>query len=58
MLSRFFQIMLFYILLSYLVFPVGAYYIFGKNLQSAGMGYVVGSLISVVLWLTYGRYLV
>jgi hypothetical protein len=58
MLSRFVQIMLFYIVLSYLVFPVGAYYIFGHNLQIAGMGYVVGSLISVVLWLTYGRYLV
>ena len=58
MLSRFLQIMLFYIVLSYLVFPVGAYYIFGKNLQTAGMGYVVGSFVSVVLWLTYGRYLV
>jgi hypothetical protein len=58
MLSRFVQIMLFYVVLSYLVFPVGAYYIFGHNLQIAGMGYVVGSLISVVLWLTYGRYLV
>lgn len=58
MLSRFLQIMLFYIVLSYLVFPVGAYYIFGKNLQTAGMGYVVGSIVSVVLWLTYGRYLV
>jgi len=58
MFNRFIQIMLFYIVLSYVVFPVVAYYMFGRNLQVAGMGYVVGSIVSIILWLTYGKNLV
>ncbi len=48
------RIMLFYVFLSYLVMPIIFYYIFGKNLMSAGNGFVVGSIISIILWYIYG----
>jgi hypothetical protein len=50
--------MVFYVLISYILFPLIGYVMFGKTLQSAGHGFVVGSLISVALWYTYGRTLV
>jgi hypothetical protein len=50
----FIRIMLFYILLSYIVFPISFYYYFGKSLKHAGSGYVIGSIISVLLWYFYG----
>jgi hypothetical protein len=31
---------------------------FGKTLQSAGTGFVVGSVISMFLWYVYGRKLI
>jgi hypothetical protein len=55
---RYTQIMVFYVLISYILFPLIGYVMFGKTLQSAGHGFVVGSLISVALWYTYGRTLV
>lgn len=48
------RIMLFYVFLSYLVMPIIFYYSFGKNLMSAGNGFVVGSIISIILWYIYG----
>lgn len=48
------QIMVFYILLSYVILPVIFYHSFGKNLMSAGHGFVVGSILSIVLWYVYG----
>ena len=53
-LAIFTRIMVFYIVLSYLVMPVIFYYGFGKTLMSAGNGFVVGSIISIVLWYIYG----
>ena len=53
-LTKFLQIMLFYIFVSYLLGPVIFYYAFGRTLKSAGNGYVVGSILSVVLWHFYG----
>lgn len=50
----FIRIMLFYIILSYLVMPLIFYYAFGKNLIRVGDGFVVGSILSIVLWYTYG----
>lgn len=52
--STFLGIMVFYILLSYILFPILFYYSMGKTLQSAGNGFIVGSIISVVLWYFYG----
>lgn len=48
------RIMLFYVFLSYLLMPIIFYYSFGKNLMSAGNGFVVGSIISIILWYVYG----
>jgi len=56
--QTFFGIMLFYILLSYLVFPFIFYYSFGKSLDSAGNGFIVGSLVSIFLWGGFGRKMV
>ena len=56
--SMFLQIMLFYILLSYILFPMIFYFAFGKSLKQAGNGFVVGSIISIILWYTFGRKMV
>lgn len=49
-LSTFIGIMAFYIMLSYIIGPIIFYYAFGKTLKSAGNGFIVGSLVSIVLW--------
>jgi len=54
----FIGIMLFYMILSYVVFPAAFYYFAGKSLASAGNGFIVGSVISVILWLSVGRKMV
>ena len=54
-LQTFATIMAFYILLSYVIFPTVFYYFMEKSLLSAGNGFVVGSLVSIALWLSYGR---
>jgi hypothetical protein len=51
----FLGIMVFYIFISYILFPLGFYYGMGKTLANAGNGFVVGSLISVALWLGFGQ---
>lgn len=56
--QKFLGIMVFYILLSYVIFPVGFYYLAGKTLASAGNGFVLGSIISIVLWFMFGRKMV
>lgn len=48
------RIMIFYIFLSYLIMPAIFYYSFGKNFMSAGNGFVVGSILSIILWYVYG----
>lgn len=48
------RIMVFYIFLSYLIMPTIFYYSFGKKLMSAGNGFVVGSILSIILWYIYG----
>ena len=52
--QSFFMIMLFYILLSYVVGPMFFYYFVEKSLLSAGNGFVVGSVLSIMLWYGYG----
>lgn len=47
-------IMAFYAVLTYLVFPVVFYYTMGKTLKAAGNGFVLGSVVSVLLWMFYG----
>lgn len=47
-------IMAFYAVLTYLIFPVVFYYTMGKTLKAAGNGFVMGSVVSVLLWMFYG----
>lgn len=57
-LGKFSMIMLFYIFLSYLLGPVIGYFAFGKSSAAAGTGYVIGSIISIILWYTVGSKMV
>jgi hypothetical protein len=53
--QTFMGIMAFYIVLTYIIFPLGFYYLAGKTLASAGNGFVVGSIVSVILWYNFGK---
>ena len=52
-LQMFIATMVFYVLLSYVAMPLIFYYSVEKSLVSAGNGFVVGSLLSVVLWYAF-----
>ena len=56
--ETFFQIMLFYMVLSYIIGPMVFYYFIEKSLQSAGNGFIAGSVISIALWLMVGSKMV
>jgi len=56
--QTFIMIMVFYAFLSYILVPGLFFFFVEKSLQSAGKGFIVGSLISVVLWLMYGSKMV
>ncbi len=56
--QTFVGIMVFYFLLSYVLFPTGFYFWVEKTLVSAGNGFMVGSVISILLWLWVGKSLV
>lgn len=47
------QIMLFYSILTYFVLPIIGFYI-SKNKQGITNGLIVGTLISLLLWINYG----
>jgi len=52
--TKYAGVMAFYAVLTYILFPVIAYFLFGKTLEAAGNGFIVGSVVSVVLWKVYG----
>jgi len=54
-LMTFAAIMMFYIILSYLLFPAAFYYGVQKSYASAGNGYILGSLVSIGLWQFFGK---
>ena len=56
--QTFLGIMAFYAVLTFVIFPVGFYYLVNKSLMTAGNGFVVGSLISIILWFVFGRTLI
>ena len=56
--TTFLQIMVFYMFLSYVLGPVLFYYAFGRTLASAGNGFIVGSIVSVILWHFFGKKMV
>ena len=53
-LKTFIQIMVFYIVLSYVIMPYVFYHALGKKLSGAGSGFVLGSILSIILWYVYG----
>lgn len=52
--STFLAIMAFYIFLSYVLFPMIFFYFVERTLLSAGNGFALGSIISILLWYSYG----
>lgn len=52
--TKYAGVMAFYAVLTYVLFPAIAYFLFGKTLDAAGNGFIVGSIVSVVLWKVYG----
>ena len=57
-LQIFISIMVFYIILSYIIGPLLSYYFMGRTLRAAGNGFIVGSILSIILWLTVGSKMV
>jgi len=53
--QTFFGIMVFYAVLAYIICPTIGYYLGGRTINAAGNGFIVGSLISIILWLTVGK---
>ena len=56
--SKFIGIMIFYVILSYLIGPLIGYYFLGKTTKAVGTGFVVGSVLSIILWYSYGSKMV
>ena len=52
--TKYTGVMAFYAVLTYILFPVIAYFLFGKTLEMVGNGFIVGSILSVILWKVYG----
>lgn len=57
-LNTFVGVIAFYAFLACVLFPVVFYYTFNRSLVNAGNGYVIGSLVSIMLWFVYGNKLV
>ena len=57
-LQTFMGIMAFYAVLSFVLGPVVFYYLVDKTLISAGNGFMVGSVLSIILWNIYGKKLI
>lgn len=51
-------IMFFYALLAFIIGPLAFYYLAGRSLEMAGNGFVVGSIVSIALWYTFGKKMV
>jgi len=49
-LSKFAMVMAFYAILACILMPVLFYYLLGKTLLSAGNGFMVGSVVNILLW--------
>jgi len=54
----FMGIMVFYAIITYIIGPIVGYYFGGRTLNSAGNGFIVGSLISIILWYSFGQKIV
>jgi len=52
--KQFTIVMAFYAVISYILFPLFSYFMFGQTLEAAGNGFIFGTLLSIVLWKSYG----
>jgi len=52
--KQFTFVMAFYVVISYILFPLVSYFMFGQSLEAAGNGFIFGSILSIVLWKLYG----
>jgi hypothetical protein len=50
--------MLFYAILACIIGPLLFYYLMGRTVDAAGNGFIAGSILSIVLWLTVGKKMV
>jgi hypothetical protein len=57
-LKTFVMIMVFYMVLSYALGPFVYYKFVDETLHGAGKGFMLGSVLSIVLWLSYGSKLI
>jgi len=56
--NLFVGIMVFYALLTYVIFPYIYYANVEKTLKGAGKGFILGSVVSVLLWVLFGSKMV
>jgi hypothetical protein len=56
--TTFASIMLFYAILSCVIGPALFYFLGKKSLKNAGNGFIAGSVLSIVLWLMYGKQMI
>lgn len=56
--TKFMQIMLFYAILACFLMPFIFYFFIHKSDRSAGNGFVLGSILSIMLWYSYGSKMV
>lgn len=57
-LQSFIGVMLFYVVLSYIVVPLFFFFYVEKTLLSAGNGFIAGSILSIILWLSFRSYII
>ena len=53
-LQKFAVVMAFYALLACVIMPILFYYLMAKTVSSAGNGFILGSVVSVLLWIFVG----
>ena len=51
-------IMAFYAILTYVIFPYIYFLYVEKTLKGAGKGFILGSVVSVLLWFSFGSKMV
>jgi len=52
--QKFAVVMAFYAMLACVIMPVLFYYLMAKTVSSAGNGFILGSVVSVLLWVFVG----
>jgi hypothetical protein len=56
--NTFVGIMAFYAIITYVILPALYFFYVEKTLKGAGNGFVLGSVLSVVLWYSFGSKMV